>query len=145
MLMGCPATDMASSCNITNCGRVCKYIPPSISHDDLNSFYEYFFYCCDILKSESPDNPRVINSQCNLKQVVKHPARNSVILDLIMSDIHKFYQEPLVLAPIGGSDHCTIVWSSKVQLQPQKVSKRINVRPLKSSSLLAFGNFEENY
>ena len=79
-----------------------------------------FFYCCDILKSESPDtsiiaagdfnpvsngfNPRVINSQCNLKQVVKHPTRNSVILDLIMSDIHKFYEEPLVLAPIDGSD-----------------------------------------
>ena len=54
-----------------------------------------------------------------------------------MSDIHKFYQEPLVLALIGGSDHCTIVWSSKVQLQAQ-VSKRINVRPLKSSSLLTF-------
>ena len=76
-----------------------------------------------------------------MKQVVKHPTRNSVILDLIMSDIHKFYQEPLVLDPIGGSDHCTIVWSSKVQLQPQKVSKRINVRPLKSSSLLAFEQF----
>ena len=103
-------------------------------------------------KSESPDtsiiaagdfnpvsnvfNPRVINTRCNLKQVVKHPARNSVILDLIMSDIHKFYQELLLLAPIGGSDHCTIVWSSKVQLQPQKVSKRINVRPLKSSLLV---------
>ena len=62
-----------------------------------------------------------------------------------MSDIHKFYQEPLVLAPIGGSDHCTIVWSSKVQLQPQKVSKRINVRPLKSSSLLVFEQFIQEY
>ena len=76
-----------------------------------------------------------------MKRVVKHPTRNSVILDFIMSDIHKFYQEPLVLAPIGGSDHCTIVWSSKVQLQSQKVSERINVRTLKSSSLLAFEQY----
>ena len=44
-----------------------------------------------------------------------------------------------------GSDHCTIVWSSKVQLQPQKVSKRINVRPLKSSSLLAFKQFIQEH
>ena len=59
--------------------------------------------------------------------------------------MHKFYQEPLVLAPIGSSDHSTIAWSSKVQLQSQKVSKDINVRPLKPSSLLAFEQyFKEN-
>ena len=73
-----------------------------------------------------------------MKQVVKLLTRNSVILDFIMSDMRKFYQEPLVLASIGSLDHRTIAWSSKVQLQSQKVSKRINVRPLNPSSLLAF-------
>ena len=40
---------------ISRIAVACVYFPPPISHDDLKSFYEYFFYCCDILKSESPD------------------------------------------------------------------------------------------
>ena len=28
---------------ISRIAVACVYIPPSISHDDLNSFYEYFF------------------------------------------------------------------------------------------------------
>ena len=64
-----------------------------------------------------------------LKQVIKKPTRNLAILDLILTDIHKFYQAPLVLAPIGTSDHCTIIWSSQEQMKHKQKSKRINVRP----------------
>ena len=81
----------------------------------------------------------VINRQCHLKQVIKKHTRNSAILELILTDIHKFYQAPLVLAPMGTSDHCTLIWSSQEQLMKHKQkSKRINVGPLKSSSLQAF-------
>jgi exonuclease III len=33
----------------------CIYIPPSIDQENLNRFYEYFCYCYDMLKSESPN------------------------------------------------------------------------------------------
>jgi hypothetical protein len=107
-----------------------------------------------MLKSESPNmsiiaagdfNPasngfstNIINRQCHLKQVIKEPTRNSTILDLMLTDIHKFYQVPLVLAPIGTSDHCTIIWSLQEQMKHKQKSKWINVRPLKSSLLQAF-------
>jgi hypothetical protein len=71
----------------------------------------------------------------------KEPTRNSAILDLMLTDIHKFYQAPLVLAPIGTSDHCTIIWSLPEQMKHKQKSKWINVRPLKSSSLQAFEQY----
>ena len=32
----------------------CVYIPPSVNMETVNSFYDYFCYCYDKLKSESP-------------------------------------------------------------------------------------------
>jgi hypothetical protein len=52
---------------------------------------------------------------------------------------------PLVLAPIGTSDHCSIIWSSQEQMKHKQKSKRINVRPLKSSSLQAFEQYISEY
>jgi hypothetical protein len=75
----------------------------------------------------------------------KEPTRNSAILDLMLTDIHKFYQAPLVLAPIGTSDHCTIIRSLQEQMKHKQKSKRINVRPLKSSSLQAFEQYISEY
>ena len=88
---------------------------------------------------------RIINTQCHLKQVIKKLTRNTAILDLTLIDIHRFYQDPLLLTPIGTSDHCTIVWSSQEQTQTKRKSKRINVKPLKLSSLQAFEQYIREY
>ena len=46
----------------------------------------------------------------NLKQVVQQPTKGNAILDLIVTNLHCFYQSPNVSAPLGSSDHNSIVW-----------------------------------
>ena len=46
----------------------------------------------------------------NLKQAVQQPTRGNAILDLIVTNLHCFYQSPNVSAPLGSSDHNSIVW-----------------------------------
>lgn len=50
-----------------------------------------------------------LTSRQNLKQVVSRPTRNNAILDLIITDFHRFYEDPIILAPFGTSDHNIIV------------------------------------
>ena len=83
----------------------------------VNSFCEYFCYCYDKPISESPPtaiiaagdfnpvsnglNIRTITRQCHIKKTVKTPTRGNVLLDLIITHIHKLYEDPEVLAPLG--------------------------------------------
>ena len=53
-------------------------------------------------------NYRVLCRHCSLKQTVKQPTRGSAILDLILSNMHKWYKEPEILPAIGLSDHQSI-------------------------------------
>jgi hypothetical protein len=93
----------------------CVYIPPSVNMETVNSFCDYFCYCYDKLKSKSPCtaiiaagdfnpdsnglNIRKITRQCHIKQIVKTPTRGNAVLDLIITDIHKFYEDPEILPP----------------------------------------------
>jgi hypothetical protein len=83
--------------------------------ETVNSFCDYFCYCYDKLKSESPCtaiiaagdfnpdsnglNIRTITHQCHIKQIVKTPTRGNAVLDVIIMDIHKFYEDPEILPP----------------------------------------------
>ncbi len=75
------------------------YLPPSMSLEDLELFYDFFFDCYYKLISESSNTsfivaddfnpatnrfqPKYIEKQCHLKQIVKEPSRGANILDLI--------------------------------------------------------------
>ena len=75
------------------------YLPPSMSLEDLELFYDHFFDCYDKLIFESSNTsfivagdfnpatnrfqPKYIEKQCHLKQIVKEPSRGANILDLI--------------------------------------------------------------
>ena len=48
-------------------------------------------------------------SSFGLKQIVKQPTRGNNILDKIFTNIPKYYDSPRVVAPIGFSDHNSIV------------------------------------
>ena len=56
------------------------------------------------------DISRLISNH-RLKQVVSKPTRGGAILDLIITNIHKFYEAPVITAPLGSSDHNTVIWS----------------------------------
>ena len=77
------------------------YLPPSMSLEDLELFYDYFFDCYDKLivkvqtrlllfagdfnPATNRFQPKYIEKQCHLKQIVKEPTRGANTLDLIFS------------------------------------------------------------
>jgi hypothetical protein len=69
------------------------------------------------------------------------------VLDLIITDIHKFYEDPEILSPLGTSDHRRIVWRPKNrnQLGNKKGKRTITVKPLRDSSILQFEQFIREY
>ena len=46
----------------------------------------------------------------DLSQIICEPTRGSAILDLVITNMQQFYQRPLILAPVGTSDHSVVNW-----------------------------------
>jgi len=44
-----------------------------------------------------------------LKQIVKHSTRRSSILDKIYTNVDKWYTQPVILPPVGNSDHNAVL------------------------------------
>ena len=136
---------------ISRFALACAYLPPSMSRNEVDSFYDYFQSCYDKLATESRDtafiiagdfnpssngfSPRFINTHCNLKQVVKEPTRNHSILDFIFTNVSHLYELPKTEAPLSTADHMIIVWKPKIRSPEKNVMKRITVRPLKPAAL----------
>ena len=53
-------------------------------------------------------NCRRLQNHFSLKQLVKFPTRGRTTLDLILTNLDKFYQPSQKLPPFGLSDHFTI-------------------------------------
>ena len=140
--------------SISKIALACVYLPPSLNSGAIEEFYDYFCNCYDALTSESPNlsivvagdfnsvsngfQEKIITNNCRLKQVVKKPTRGTAILDLIFSNAHTLYEEPEVLAPLGSSDHCMIVWRPRVRTVNKNITRKIITRPIKNSSLQLF-------
>jgi len=45
-----------------------------------------------------------------LKQIVKHSTRRSSILDKIYTNVDKWYTQPVILPPVGNSDHNAVLF-----------------------------------
>ena len=73
----------------------CVYLPPSLLTSEIENFYDYFITCYDKLCVESPNtaiilggdfNPasngfqqKRLERHCNLKQIVMHPTRDTIV------------------------------------------------------------------
>ncbi len=51
----------------------------------------------------------IISCHPDLKQLVKENTRGKATLDLIITNLDTNYSVPSVLAPVGSSDHCTVL------------------------------------
>ncbi len=63
----------------------------------------------------------------SLKQIVKNPTRNDVILDLILTNMSDFCPQVNVIAPLGRSDHNSVLFTlekTNCQNQCNKVTIR---------------------
>lgn len=58
-------------------------------------------YGLDLFASQ---DPQVVRS-ARLSQVVTTPIRGSAILDLVITNIHSFYDISTTIAPLGTSNH----------------------------------------
>ena len=128
-----------------------------MTSEDIEQFYDYFNNCYDTLISESSNtsfiavgdfsptgngfHPKSITRHSKPKQIIKEPTRGSNILDLVFTDISAMFESPQILAPVGSSDHATVLVESKVHAPKKKVIRKVIVRLLKESSLPAFDDY----
>ncbi len=77
----------------------------------------------------------------SLKQNVKKPTRQSAILDLILTNMHKWYNELKIISAIGLSVHLSVLTTPAIQTkQPNNVIKKTS-RKTTTSNLVSFGKY----
>ena len=137
-----------------SCILVCVvYHPP---HADGNELYEYMIASLDKILSQFPRAGVIVMGDFNqfdtkrlcrnssLKQIVKKPTRGKATLDMILTNMKHWYEEPEIFPAIGQSDHMSIM------LHPLDQSCRINtktkvwIRKRNPSNMQAFGRFLSN-
>ena len=101
----------------------------------------YFIVVGDFNLTGNGFHPKAITRNSKLKQIIKEPTRGSNILDLVFTDISAMFEPPRILAPVGSSDHATVLVESKVHAPKKKAIRKVIVRPLKESSLQAFDDY----
>ena len=75
---------------------------------------------------------RLLNHFC-LKQIVKIPTRKEATLDLIITNMHKYYNSPQGFPAFGFSDHNTIAALPKNLLQSINTKKVVTIRDKRTS------------
>ena len=79
--------------------------------------------------------------QFQLKQIVKSPTRQDVILDLVLTNMKDYYDTPQILPPFGLSDHNTVVISSRIRPPISSSKKTIIMRDKRPSQKVEMGRY----
>ena len=83
-----------------------------------------------------------INRALALKQLVKKPTtKGDTMLDLIFSNLHEFYREPVPGAPLGGSYHFTLELNPLHKIRIEYKTTTVTSRPISDEGLLKFDNW----
>ena len=91
----------------------------------------YFLICGD---RNQLSLQQILNLSPSLKQCVENPTRLNPpqVLDVIITDLHKYYQSPLVMDPLepdpdkagAASDHLMVVMSPIVAFNDRKIASK---------------------
>ena len=79
-----------------------------------------------------------------LKQLVKFPTRADAILDLILTNMQDFYNEPTQLPPIGRSDHNSIILTLNDSVVLKGINTTVYRRRLSGVNLSQVSNWLRN-
>ncbi|CAB3989052.1 Hypothetical predicted protein [Paramuricea clavata] len=102
-----------------SCIIVCVLYNPPLA--DNNELYEYIIVSLDKILLQYPGAGVIVMGDFNqfdtkrlcrnssLKQIVKKPTRGIATLDLILTNIKRWYKDPDILPAIGQSDHMSIM------------------------------------
>ena len=85
-----------------------------------------------------------LRNNFQLKQMVHFPTRGRRTLDLILTNISEYYQDPIERPPFGLSDHASIELQPKERAhvkQPTITIKARDLRPSKREKLLNKTNY----
>ncbi|KAI8502148.1 hypothetical protein Bbelb_197360 [Branchiostoma belcheri] len=80
----------------------------------------------------------------NLHQVISQPTRDQATLDLLITNLHSYYSEPIVQDPLANSDHRVVTMEPKNRTVTNKLVRRV-CRPTPGSSLRYFGQWITSY
>ena len=81
---------------------------------------DHLFQSLALVESKYPNSALIVAGDFNrlditsikkhfrLKQIVKKPTRKNGILDLVLTNLHQFYDDPCTFPPFGLSDHHTV-------------------------------------
>ena len=132
------------------------YHPPGLPQNDHQLIKEYLSSTIDSLCNQHPNCGIILLGDFNdldtspllshhhLKQVVKAPTRSSSILDLIITNLSKYYQTQQLLAPLGSSDHNIVLWAPllvKSNHYPEPKFTKFTTRQFPQSNVDAFGRW----
>ena len=95
---------------------VVVYHPPTADDEQM---INYLINTAIILAGDfNRLNTAQITIQFHLKQLVKFPTRGERTLDLILTNLNKFYQAPTKDPPFGLSDHYTVSITPGISWKP---------------------------
>ncbi|KAI8498128.1 hypothetical protein Bbelb_240720 [Branchiostoma belcheri] len=124
------------------------YLPPDSPHQD--SLRDHLITTVDQLRAKYPDigfhiggdfnrmDTLNLCNNINMKQIVRVPTRQDAILDLIITNVSRFYKPCITIAPLGMSDHRSVLLHPKQHVKSNKTTKKL-VRPMPDSRIRAFG------
>ena len=137
-----------------SCLVVCiVYHPPS---SDNNVLIEHLTTKLDVALSMHPNAGIILAGDFNrcpvstilrhftLKQIVKQPTRGNAILDLILTNMSNFCNTPLVLPPIGLSDHNSVLCSYK-NATIKNAHMKVQIRQGNNAAKTAFGKWLNDF
>ncbi len=86
-------------------------------------------------------NVNRIKHHFQLKQIVQTPTRRNVILNIILTNLHEYYDKPQIMPPFGLSDHNTIIASPKERAKDPNSKGITFKRNINPSSKGALGRY----
>ena len=130
------------------CLIVCVvYKPPSSNND---AFIDHLTTSLDLALNKYPNAGIFLLGDFNrcpvtsllrhftLKQIVKHPTRINAVLDLILTNMSDACDSPKVIAPIGLSDHNSVICTVK-KCKSANGYKKIKMRTGNRGARAVFG------
>ena len=129
------------------------YHPPSADNlamlnylmNSLSTLESLFSNCAFIILGDfNRLNISQLKSNYGLRQLVNFPTRGRNTLDLVLTNLHEYYDQPTKYAPFGLSDHMSVELKPKNRTQFQSAQRiKIKKRDLRPSSRLIFRKYLE--
>ena len=129
------------------------YHPPSADNlamlnylmNCLSTLESLFSNCAFIILGDfNRLNISQLKSNYGLRQLVNFPTRGRNTLDLVLTNLHEYYDQPTKYAPFGFSDHMSVELKPKNRIQFQSAQRiKIKKRDLRPSSRLIFRKYLE--